>query len=103
MNIKLRNLLSSSSGGSSNVSKPTKERGRERNEYDREHNVYSDDGVPVSPDHSNKSRWSSRGRASSVGRALRNGLTGRGRSKSKSRDKNEGAMRNEKYWPCPHC
>ncbi len=91
MNIKLRNLLSSSSGGSSNVSKPTKERNRERNDslysqqHDRDRRMFSDD-AQMSPDRSNKSQWASRGRASSVGRALRNGLTGRGRSKNRSRD-----------------
>ncbi|GAX11062.1 hypothetical protein FisN_24Lh001 [Fistulifera solaris] len=94
MNIKLRNLLSSSSGGSSNVSKPTKERNRESHDplysqqHDRERYIYSDD-AQISPDQSSKSRWASRGRASSVGRALRNGLTGRGRSKSRGRDTGE--------------
>ncbi len=57
-------------------------------QHDRERYFYSDD-AQMSPDHSSKSRWASRGRASSVGRALRNGLTGRERSKSKSRDNSD--------------
>lgn len=83
--MKLRNLLSSSSGGSSNITKANKTApSRDDTDHRREHYDYYNE-TPVSPDHS-KNRSSSRGRASSVGRALRNGLSRRGRSKSQSRD-----------------